>query len=125
MITWNEEKIIETAIKSTVGLADEVVVVDTGSEDGTVELAKKLGCVVETGADRYHKAQSRNRAMELATGDWVVILDCDEQIADPKGLRKFLETADKDGYLIELHYKDKNGKTTLQFPQMRIWKKGT
>ena len=124
MITWNEESIIGAAINSTVGLADEIIVVDTGSEDNTVEIATKLGCLVSTGADRYHKAQSRNRAISEASGDWIIILDCDEQIADPEGLREFLSKTDKDGFTIRLQYKDKANKTTLEFPQMRVWKKG-
>ena len=44
MIVRNEEEILSRAIASTVGLADEIVVLDTGSTDGTVVLAKSLNC---------------------------------------------------------------------------------
>ena len=44
--TKNEEKNIERAIKSVQGLADEVIVVDSGSTDRTVEIAKELGAKV-------------------------------------------------------------------------------
>jgi glycosyltransferase involved in cell wall biosynthesis len=94
MITWNEETLLPVAIESVGGLADEIIVVDTGSSDKTIEVAQGLGCIVHTGADRMHKAESRNKAIEESTGDWVVILDADEQIADPAGLREFLETTD-------------------------------
>jgi glycosyltransferase involved in cell wall biosynthesis len=123
MIAWNEEEIIDKAIKSTEGLADEVIVVDTGSSDGTVEICKELGAKTFTGADRMNKGESRNRAIEESSGDWVVILDADEQIAQPKALRKFLETTDADAVYIKLAYVDGEGNHTLSYAQMRVWKR--
>jgi len=123
MITWNEETILAQAIASTDGLADEVVVVDTGSTDGTVKLARDLGCRVFTGADRMHKANSRNRAMDEACGDWVVILDADEQIADSAGLREFLENTDAQAVYIRLAFVDGKGNHTLSYQQMRCWQR--
>ena len=124
MIVRNEEELLPTALASTVGLADEVVVVDTGSDDGTVEVARGLGAIVETGADRMHKAESRNRAMERATGDWVVILDADERIGDPAGVRSYLETTEARALYIRLTYME-GDRETLSFQQMRIWQRGT
>lgn len=126
MIVRNEEDILKQAIASTVGLADEVAVYDTGSTDGTVELARSLGAIVETGGDRMHKAQSRNYvAEEMASGDWVVVLDADECIADPKGLRAFLEATDARAVYIRLAYVDTDGNHTLSYQQMRCWRRGT
>lgn len=125
MIVRNEAEILERAIHSTEGLADEVVVLDTGSEDETVELARSLGATVITGGDRMHKAESRNRAMEAATGDWIVILDADEQIADPVGFRAFLEETEAQTVFIRLSYMDANDKPTLTFAQQRAWRRGS
>jgi glycosyltransferase involved in cell wall biosynthesis len=123
MITWNEETLLPIAVNSTDGLADEIVVVDTGSSDKTIKIAQDLGCAVYTGADRMHKAESRNKAIEKSTGDWVVILDADEQIADPMGLREFLETTDAQAVYVRLAYMDSNNAPTISYQQMRCWRR--
>lgn len=124
MITWNEEELLPAAVMSADGLADQVVVVDTGSTDDTVGVAQRLGTKVLTGADRYHKGDARNMALDAATGDWCVILDADEKIADPEGLRAFLETTDAQAIYIKLAYVDGGGNYTLSYSQMRCWRHG-
>ena len=124
MIVKDEEEIIEEAIKSTVGLADEIVILDTGSTDGTLPLLHKLGARVILGGDRMHKGESRNRAADAASGEWIVILDADEQIADPLGLREFLERTDAQAVYVRLAYMDADDQLTLVYPQMRCWQKG-
>jgi len=57
MIVRNEEKLLAQAVASAEGLVDEVVVVDTGSTDRTVEVAARAGAIVITGADRMHKGE--------------------------------------------------------------------
>lgn len=123
IIARNEREILANAVKSTVGLADEVILVDTGSTDGTVELAKSLGCVLAGSADRMHKANARNQAIEAAEGDWVVVLDADERIADPTGLREHLENTDAQAVYVRLAFVDGNGNFTLSYQQMRCWRK--
>jgi 2-polyprenyl-3-methyl-5-hydroxy-6-metoxy-1,4-benzoquinol methylase len=108
-----------------VGLADEIVVYDTGSEDRTVELARIYDdAIVLTGGDRMHKGQSRNCAMKAATGDWIVILDADETIADPVGFRAFLEETTAQAVFIRLSYMDEQNNPTLTFSQQRAWRRG-
>jgi glycosyltransferase involved in cell wall biosynthesis len=118
MITWNEAALLPGAIQNLDSF--EVVVGDTGSTDNTVILAKSLGCKVITGLDRFHKANARNLVIDAASGKWVVILDADEVIENPEGLREFLENTDADALTIRLRYTT----TPLEFSQMRIWKKG-
>jgi len=78
MIVKNEEQNIERALGWAKDIAFEQIVVDTGSTDRTVEIAKSLGAKV------YHFkwiddfAAAKNYAMEQATGDWIAILDADE-----------------------------------------------
>jgi glycosyltransferase involved in cell wall biosynthesis/2-polyprenyl-3-methyl-5-hydroxy-6-metoxy-1,4-benzoquinol methylase len=123
MIVRNEADILEQAIQSTVGLADEVVILDTGSEDNTIDIAGALGAVTLINGDRMHKARSRNATMSVATGDWIVILDADEQIADPIGFRAFLEGTEARSVFIRLSYMD-GDKPTLTFSQQRAWRRG-
>jgi len=122
MITWNEEDLIARALASAEGLADEIILVDTGSRDNTVALAESLGAKIITGADRYHKANARNQAIEASQGDWVVILDADEEIADPVGLRAFLLATDADAVYIRLAFMQGDA-PTLTYSQMRIWRR--
>lgn len=124
MIVRNEEVILTTAVESTAGLADEIVVLDTGSTDRTVTLAESLGCKVLAGGDRMNKGQSRNQAAAAARGDWVVVLDADERIADPVGLRKFLQQTGAQAVYVKLAYMDAENKPTLTYPQMRCWRRG-
>ena len=124
MIVWNEEKLLPFAVQGTVGLVDEVVVVDTGSSDNTVAIAHALGATVITGADRMHKGASRNQALEAATGDWVVILDADEQIRDPVAVRQCIEGTTAKALYVNLTCVDSQGNSTLSWPQMRCWERG-
>lgn len=82
VITKNEEKNIPSWLKCMKAVADEMIVVDTGSVDNTVELAR------EAGAKIYHFkwindfAAAKNYAIEQATGDWIMFLDADETFTD-------------------------------------------
>lgn len=81
VLTRNEELCIADCLESIKGFADEILVVDDGSEDRTVELAKKMGAKVLT-----HKLVSfsdkRNFAMDNSSGNWVLYLDADERATD-------------------------------------------
>lgn len=77
LITKNEEKNIEDCLKS-VTWADEIIVLDCGSDDRTVEIAKKYTNKVFVEAWRGQGDQ-KNRAVELAQGPWVFSIDADER----------------------------------------------
>lgn len=77
--TLNEEKNIERAIES-VKWADEILVCDMYSEDKTVELAKKLGAKIITHEKTGYVEPARNFAISKSTGEWILILDADEEI---------------------------------------------
>ena len=78
IITKNEEERLPDCLKS-VTFADEVLVVDSGSTDGTVALAKSLGAKVLTEAWRGYSGQ-KQFAVDQCLHDWVLILDADERI---------------------------------------------
>jgi len=79
IIARNEEDRIGEAIKS-VAFADEVVVLDSGSSDSTVALARALGArVVET--DWPGHVAQKNRALVYASSDWILSIDADERVS--------------------------------------------
>lgn len=124
MIVKDEEECLAQALESTVGLADEVVVVDTGSTDATLDIARDFGCRVYTGADRMHKAQSRNLALSKALGDWVVVLDADERVVNPVELREYMQQAEALALYIRLYYIGEAGERAMSLSQIRCWKRG-
>jgi (heptosyl)LPS beta-1,4-glucosyltransferase len=87
--TLNEEKDLPRCIASVKGLADEIVVVDMESTDGTVALAKKLGAKVYNHDRLTYVEPARNYAISRATGNWILVLDVDEEI--PSTLIKRLQ----------------------------------
>jgi glycosyltransferase involved in cell wall biosynthesis len=79
VICLNEEKTIEACLRS-VPFADEIIVLDSGSTDQTVEIAKKCGAKVFVEAWRGFRDQ-KNRALELCSSEWVISLDADEALS--------------------------------------------
>jgi glycosyltransferase involved in cell wall biosynthesis len=80
IITLNEERNIARAIES-LRCCDEILIVDSGSIDRTVELAQNLGVrVIEAGWRGY--AAQKNWAAEQATHDWILSLDADEALSE-------------------------------------------
>ena len=81
VICKNEEKLIGTCLES-VKWADEIIVLDNGSEDKTKEVAKKYTDKVYS-FEGHDFSSLRNRGMEKATGDWVLYIDADERVLSP------------------------------------------
>ena len=80
LITRNEEANLADCLSSLEGIAQQIVVVDTNSTDRTLEIAQKHGALVSQPADWPGFGPQKNRALDLATGDWVLSLDADERL---------------------------------------------
>jgi (heptosyl)LPS beta-1,4-glucosyltransferase len=78
--TLNEEKNLPRAITSVKSLADEIIVCDMESEDGTKEAAEKLGARVFEHRKTGYVEPARNYAISKAKNSWVLILDADEEV---------------------------------------------
>jgi glycosyltransferase involved in cell wall biosynthesis len=80
LATRNEETNIARCLESVKSLADEIIVVDEFSEDRTREIAKKMGAKVfkEEHHENFHI--TKQKAIDLATGDWILQLDADETV---------------------------------------------
>ncbi len=81
IITQNEERNIVRCLDSLQGIADEVVVVDSGSTDKTEELCKKYDVRFEKQPWQGYSEQ-KNYANGLATNDWILSIDADEALSD-------------------------------------------
>jgi glycosyltransferase involved in cell wall biosynthesis len=80
LITRNEETNLRDCLASLGGLAQQVVVVDTASTDGTIAIAQEFGATIAQPVDWPGFGPQKNRALDLATGDWVLSLDADERL---------------------------------------------
>ena len=82
LIVKNEEEYLDRCLTSLKGLVDEIVLVDTGSEDRTVEIAESHGAII------YHEewqddfSLHRNQSLDRANGVWAFVCDADEELFD-------------------------------------------
>lgn len=79
MITKNEANNIGDCLRS-VRFADQIVVLDSGSTDATIEIARSMRADVSSSPDWRGFGVQKNRALNVATGDWVLSLDADERV---------------------------------------------
>jgi glycosyltransferase involved in cell wall biosynthesis len=80
LITKNEEKNLEDCLASISDIADEIIVVDSNSDDQTINIAKKYGALISTPNDWPGFGKQKNRALSLASKEWVLSLDADERL---------------------------------------------
>ena len=115
MIVKNEEKNIRRALSWGKTLMYEQIVVDTGSTDRTVEIAKEMGAKVYHFAWINDFSAAKNFAIEQATGDWIAFLDADEYIRkeDLGNLSQMLEKVNK------LNQTKKQGK--INVIRLNLW----
>lgn len=104
-IVRNEERFLEGMLRSVQGVVDRVVVVDTGSTDRSVEIARKAGATVLFQPWQQDFSAPRNLAVAQLSGGWVLVLDADERLAPGIGttLRSVLTRQDIDVGLLPLH----------------------
>ncbi|NJL61827.1 MAG: tetratricopeptide repeat protein [Methylacidiphilales bacterium] len=79
-IVKNEEATLAKCLNSAKSIVDEIVVLDTGSTDKTIEIAQDLGAKVYHFPWNNDFSAARNEALKYVTGDWVLVLDADEAL---------------------------------------------
>lgn len=123
MIVRDEEATLARAVASVDGLADGLVVVDTGSRDGTVEVARALGATVGSFSWDDDFAAARNESLRHATKDWILVLDADQEL-DPgsrEEVARLLQTDAFRGYLVrQLSYLEE-GKGAVEHLDLRLF----
>jgi len=80
LITFNEAHNLAECLTSLQGLADEIVIVDNGSRDGTLDIAAQFGARVVRTDDWPGFGPQKNRALDVARCDWVLSIDADERV---------------------------------------------
>ncbi|MBL1212497.1 MAG: glycosyltransferase [Ignavibacteriae bacterium] len=80
MIVKNEEANLAECLNSVTGIADEIVIVDTGSNDKTKSIAKSFGAKVYDFKWVNDFSKARNFALSKSTGNWILYLDADETL---------------------------------------------
>lgn len=93
MIIKNEEKLLPTCLKSIRDFVDEIAILDTGSTDGTVELARSYGAKVQNYKWCDDFAAARNAALVLVKTPWTLWLDADDIALNPQILKEACELA--------------------------------
>lgn len=104
MMVKDEEARLRTVLDSAVPWVDELVVVDTGSTDRTVEIAESYGAKVYHHPWENDFAKHRNQSLSYATGDWMLVLDADEELDQETApiIRQAIRHPTIEAFLVEL-----------------------
>ena len=100
MIACDEARFLERCLDSASECVDQLIVVDTGSEDDTLDVAQKAGAIVAEFEWVDDFAAARNCSLDIATSDWIFVLDCDEVLApqDWVQIRAAIDSGQADAY---------------------------
>ena len=80
MIVKNEEKVLSRCLASICESVDEIIIVDTGSTDDSLNIARSFGAKVYCHPWEKDFARHRNQSIGYASGDWILIIDADEEL---------------------------------------------
>ena len=90
-IVKNESKNLPRSLESLKNIVDEIIVVDTGSTDNTIEIAESYNAKVIETPWQDDFSTPRNLAIENASGDYIIFLDADEYFSTPNKVRSYIE----------------------------------
>ena len=110
MIVKNEEKFLEQCLNSAKDIADEIIIVDTGSTDKTKEIALSFGAKIYDFKWCDDFSAARNECLKHATKDWVLVLDADEKLDESakEKIKEVIEREDVYGFSMpQLNYTNK------------------
>lgn len=127
MIVKNESEVLARCLDSIADIADEIIIVDTGSDDDTIDIAKKYTDKIYPFKWIDDFSAARNFSLSKATKEYVMWLDADDIILpkDKKKILKLKEEIDPNINAVYMFYNtgvDKNGKPSLSYYRERIVK---
>ena len=126
MIVKNEEELLEDCLKSIRSWVDEIIIVDTGSTDKTIEIAESYGAKIYHQEWEGNFSKARNYSLEQATSDWIFVIDADERLCEediPK-LQALINSDNHSIVSINVYsvYGDNQEMTTF-LPSIRLFKR--
>ncbi|MBO8127803.1 MAG: glycosyltransferase [Peptococcaceae bacterium] len=123
MIAKNEADNIGRCLNSVKDIVDEIILVDTGSTDNTIEIAKAMGAKVIEEEWQNDFSAPRNTSLEHATGDWILFLDCDEELAPDSAveLRQIIDNTPYEAFFVLVTNKTETD-IELTFPSIRLFR---
>ena len=117
IITRNNDTDLAKCLNSVQWIADQIVVVDNGSTDNTLQIAESFGAEVHRSEAVWPVALEhgvevapgsfawlRNQSLDQCTGDWVLWIDSDEELKHPHLLHPYLDSTLYDGYVVRQHH---------------------
>lgn len=121
IIVRDEAEFLDGCLASLDGLVDEIVVVDTGSVDDSVAVARRHGAVVGHEPWQEDFATPRNRSLDLASGRWILYIDADERVrpGDHAAVRALL-AADDDHVALRVRFVPRVNWTPYR--EFRLWR---
>lgn len=126
MIVKNEEELLPGCLDSIRNWVDEIIIVDTGSTDSTVEIAESYGAKVFHQSWEGNFSKHRNYSLEHATSDWIFIIDADERFVeeDLPQLRRLINDDEYDILSINVfNVYGNNEELTTFLPSVRFWRR--
>ena len=127
MMIKDEEKYLKQCLDSINNIADEIIIVDTGSQDKSIQIAQSYSKV-----KLYHHpwennfSLHRNQSISYATGDWLLFIDADEKLfGNFKQLKPYLERLPQECTAVQCVMKDMHGgQSVMQFQSTKIFRNG-
>jgi tetratricopeptide (TPR) repeat protein len=121
MIVRDEQDSLGRCLESVRKLANEIIVVDTGSEDATVEIAQSCGARIHRLAWCDDFSAARNDSLRHATCNWILVLDADDELGNAAGLKEYLATATDVKVCTvrtRIPHREKAGETIVEHPRL-------
>jgi glycosyltransferase involved in cell wall biosynthesis len=124
MIVKDEEQFLDNCLKSVKDIADEIIIIDTGSKDKTVDIAKKYTDKIFFHPWQDSFSEARNHYFEYATGYWIFQIDADEELVkeDIPILMKAVKNPDIDAIMVQIISSLKEGKNEGRHNVERIFR---
>ena len=82
MIVRNEEEVLERCLRSVADIVDQIVIVDTGSKDRTIDIASSYSSEIYSYSWHGDFSAARNESLRYAKGDWILVLDADDELSE-------------------------------------------
>lgn len=124
MIVKNEEEFLPRCLRSIQNAVDEIIIVDTGSTDNTITIAKNSGAKVYNYLWNDSFSEARNHSLLYASGDWILQIDADEELeqADIPLLQTAVNNFEYTAIVVAIHSIIKDN--THKFYNTRLFRRG-